>query len=222
MDQLKLQSKTRNVFGRKTRKERKNGLIPAVVYGKNIDTLSLWVNELELKRLLRSGGENSMISLLIDGKNNRNVIIYELQKDPVTEEYRHVDFFQVRMDEKIETEIELVYVGESPAVRELGGVLVKNIDEIEVKCLPADLPKNIEVDISALKTFDDYVYVKNLKIPDKVEINLDPETVVALVSPPRSEAELGQLDEKVEEDVSKVEGVVKEESLTEEEKKKTE
>lgn len=138
------------------------------------------------------------------------MIIYETQKDPVSGRYIHADFFQVRMDEEIETEVELVYVGEPLAVKELGGVLVKNMDEITVRCLPADLPSEIKVDVSGLKTFEDYVYARDLKISPKVKIDLDPGTVIALVSPPRSEEELESLSEKVEEDVSKVEGVVKE------------
>jgi large subunit ribosomal protein L25 len=115
------------------------------------------------------------------------------------------------MDEKIKTEVELVFVGDSPAVKELSGVLVKNMDKVEIECLPADLPSSIEVDISPMKTFDDYIYVKDLKIGKGVEIELDLETVVALVSPPRSEEELKGLEEKVESDVTTVEGMVKEE-----------
>jgi large subunit ribosomal protein L25 len=219
MEKVELKAKKREVFGRKTNKERKKGLIPAIVYGKSVEPMSIWVSELDFKRLLKKSGESTMISLEIDGKNNRNVIIYETQKDPLSERFIHLDFFQVRMDEEIETEVELEYIGESPAIKELGGMLVKNIDEIEVKCLPGDLPSKIEVDISVLKTFDDYIYIKDLKIPDKVKTDLDPETVVALIEPPRSEEELGKLDEKVDADVTKVEGVVKETPVETEEKK---
>ena len=114
------------------------------------------------------------------------------------------------MKEEIETEVELEYVGESLAVKALGGILVKSLDSLEVKCLPADLPSSILVDISALKTFDDHICVKDLKIPAGVEVGIEPDTVVALVAPPRSENELSELEQKVEGDVNKVEGVVKE------------
>lgn len=219
MEKVSLAATTRDVFGRKTNKGRKSGLVPAVIYGRGIETKSLWVKDLELARLIKQSGESTMISLSIDGKDNRNVIIYDIQEDPLRGNYRHIDFFQVRMDEEIETEVELAYVGESPAVKELGGVLVKSINSVEVQCLPADLPSEIEVDISALKTFEDYIYIKDLKISPKVKIDLDPETVVALVTPPRSEEELQQLEEKVEADVSKVEGVVKETAAGEGENK---
>jgi len=210
MEKVTLDSKSRDVFGRKTNKGRREGRIPAVVYGRGIKSEPIWINDLDFRRLLRKSGESTMINLSIDGHNDRNVIIYELQKDPVKNRFLHVDFFQVRMDEEIETEVELVFVGESPAVKEQGGILIKNIDNITVKCLPADLPGEINVSISELKTFEDYIYVKDLKISPKVKIDLEPETVVALVSPPRSDEELQKLEEKVEADVTKVEGVVKE------------
>ncbi len=233
-EKVNLSAKSRNVFGRKTNKGRKEGLIPAVVYGRGIETKSIWINDLDFKRLIKKSGESTMIVLEIDGKNDslhrssseadRNVIIYDMQEDPVKGNFLHIDFFQVRMDEEIETEVELVYVGEedAPAVKELGGVLIKNMDTVEVKCLPGDLPSEIKVDVSKLATFEDYIYIKDLKISDKVKIDLDPETVVALISPPRSEEELTQLEEKVEEDVTKVEGVVKEEVPAEGEEKKEE
>ncbi|MFA5961869.1 MAG: 50S ribosomal protein L25 [Parcubacteria group bacterium] len=210
MDKIALEAKTRDVLGRKTNKGRKEGLIPAVVYGKGIPGKNIWVKLLDFKRLIKKSGESTVIDLKIDEKDNRNVLIYDTQKDPVRDNYIHIDFFQVRMDEEIETEVELEYVGEAPAVKELGGVLVKNIDAIEVKCLPADLPSSIEVNISNLKTFDDRITLGDLNISKKIELSIDLETVVALVAPPRSEDEMSALETKVEADVTKVAGVVKE------------
>lgn len=219
MDMVKLSAKKRNVFGRKLKKDRAKGLIPAVIYGREIKSESLWIDNLEFSKLLKKTGESTMINLKIDGKEERSVIIYEIQRDPVTRKIIHSDFFQVKMDEEIETEVELVYIGESPAVKELGGVLVKSLDEVTVKCLPADLPSEINVDISKLKSFDDYIYIKDLPISSKIKIDLEPDTVVALVSPPRTEEELEGLSQKVEEDISKVEGVEKKEDSIEKEKK---
>ena len=121
------------------------------------------------------------------------------------------------MDEEIEAKVELEFVGESPAVKELGGILIKNMDEIEVKCLPGDLPPKIEVDISRIKNFEDYIYVKDLPVSDKVELLADSENVVAMVTEPRSEEELAELETEVKEDVTKVEGVVKEEKSSSDE-----
>lgn len=219
MKKILLNAKLRAERGRKTNKGRKDGLIPAVVYGKGIEAQSLWVTYLDFKRLLGKSGESVIIDLKIDDKDDRNVIIHEVQRDPVRGSYAHIDFFQVNMAEKIEAEVRLEFIGESPAVRESGGVLVKSIDKIHVKCLPADLPSHIDVDISAIKTFEDHICVKDLKVSEKVEIKIEPETVIALVTPPRTEEELSKLEEKVEADVTKVEGVVKEEAPKSEEKK---
>lgn len=219
MEKIKLDAKLREERGKKVNRGRKVGLIPAVTYGKSAEPQSLWVDALDFGRLIKESGESVIINLSIGGKNGYNVLIHELQQSPVSGNISHIDFYQVKMDEKIETEVELVFIGESPAVKELGGVLVKSLDKVEISCLPANLPSSIEVDIANIKTFEDHIYVKDLKIPGEVEVKDDPETVVALVTPPRSEEELSQLEEKVEEDVTKVEGVVKEEPVAEEEEK---
>lgn len=182
--------------------------IPAILYGKGVKNQMVWVDYLDFSRTYEEVGESTVVDLAIEnnGKDHK-VLIYDIQYNPLTDQYSHVDFYQVRMDEEIETEVELEFVGESPAVKEAGGVLVKNIDSIEVKCLPGDLPSKIKVDIGDIKTFDDYIYVKDLPISDKVKIDVDPETVIALVAPPRSEEELSELDQKVEVDIDQVEGI---------------
>jgi large subunit ribosomal protein L25 len=215
MEKITLKAQVRNELGNKTNQGRKKGLVPSVVYGKGIDSQCLWVNALELGKLLNKSGESVIIDLKIQGQNDRNVLIHEIQKDPVRDDFLHVDFYQVNMAEKIETEVELVFIGESPVVKETGGVLVKNVDKVRIKCLPGDLPSHIDVDISLIKTFDDHILAKDIKISEKVEMEIDPETVIALVVPPRSEEELSELEQKVEEDVTKVEGVVKEEPAAE-------
>jgi large subunit ribosomal protein L25 len=189
--------------------------LPCVLYGNKIDSLILWVKKKDFRNIYEQAGESTIIKLKLADGDERNVIIKEVQRDILTNMPIHTDFYQVRMDEEIEAEIELIFIDESPAVKELGGVLVKNMDEISVKCLPGDLPPKIEVDISQLKTFDDYIYIKDLPISDKVEVLDDVETVVAMVSPPRTEEELAELENEVKEDVTKVEGVVKEEESAE-------
>lgn len=150
-----------------------------------------------------------MVELELAGKK-LNVLIHDTQNEPMSGKISHVDFFQVNMKEEVETEIPLEFVGESEAVKAHGGILLKNMDAITVKCLPSDLPEKYEIDISKLVTFDDVIAIKDLNISDKVEIMHDGETVIALVSAPRTEAELDGLNQKVEEDVSKVAGVIKE------------
>jgi len=189
--------------------------MPCVLYGNKIENVTLWIKNKDFKNIYEQAGESTILKLKLANGEERNVIIKEVQRDILSNKPIHADFYQVRMDEEIEAEIELVFIGESPAVKELGGVLVKNIDELSVKCLPGDLPPRFEVDISQLKTFDDYIYIKDLPISDKVEVMADVETVVAMVSPPRSEEELAELENEAKEDVSQVEGVVKEDESAE-------
>lgn len=220
MEKVLLEATARAERGRKVNVGRREGRVPAVVYGHSVESTSLWVNALDLKRLLKKSGESTIIDLKIDGKDDRNVLIHEIQKNGVTGKFTHVDFFQVRMDEEIETEVELVFIGEAPAVKTLGGILVKSIDKVTVKCLPANLPSHIDVDVSMIDSFEKHLTVGDLKISDKVKLDIDPETVVALVTPPRTEAELAGLEEKVDADVTKIEGVVKPEAPAEEKKDK--
>jgi len=219
---INLKAKLRDIIGKKVKKLRAENLIPAVVYGHKIEARNLLVKYIDFARVFDKAGESAIVDLDVDGKK-ANVLIHDVQKDNMSGKFTHVDFFQVNMKEEVETEIPLEFVGESEAVKAHGGVLIKNMDAIEVKCLPADLPAKYEIDLSKLATFDDVIAVKDLKISDKVEIMLDPETVIALVAAPRTEAEMESLEQKVEEDVSKVAGVVKEEAAAApaaEEKKK--
>ena len=147
------------------------------------------------------------------------MLIHELQHDHRSGKVSHVDFFQVNMKEEVETEIPLEFVGESAAVKAHGGVLIKNMDAVLVKCLPANLPEKFVIDLSQLATFEAHITVADLKTSEEVEILLEAETVIALVAAPRTEAEMDKLDQKVEEDVTKVAGVVKEVAPTEESKK---
>jgi large subunit ribosomal protein L25 len=209
MEEIILKAESRKELGKKVNVGRKSGMIPAVLYGKGVGNESLWIKALDLQRLLKKSGESVIINLEIEAGKKYSVLINEMQESPVSGNYMHVDFYRVNMDEEIETEIELIFTGESKAVKEAGGVLVKSLDKLKIKCLPTDLPSHIDVDISSLNTFDDHIAIKDLKINPAIEIKVDLETVIASVAPPRSEEELKELEGKVEEDVTKVEGVVK-------------
>lgn len=185
-------------------------MIPAVLYGNKIKPQNLWVGFSDFKKAYQEAGESTILELDVDAKNKVNVLIHEVQLDTMSGLFAHVDFFQVRMDEKIETEVPIEFIGESDVVKALGGMLVKNLDAIPISCLPADLPSKFEVDIARLKTFDDVIKIADLEISDKIKIQIDPETVIVNSIEPRSEEELAKLEEKVEADVTKVEDVVKE------------
>jgi large subunit ribosomal protein L25 len=188
--------------------QRKVGVIPGVLYSQGKEATSFWVDYIAFDKIYRVAGQSSVITLKT-GKQSVNAIIQDTELHPINSRFMHVDLYQVRMDEKLEAHVPLVFVGESKAIRELGGVLVKPLEEVLVSCLPGDLPHEIEVDLATLETFEDHIQIKNIVAPKGVEILGDGETVVALVDEPRSEAEMASLDEKVSADVTKVEGVVK-------------
>ena len=143
-------------------------------------------------------------------------MVHDVSRDTMTDVITHVDFYEVRMDEKITANIPLVFIGDAPAVSDLGGTLVKAMQGLEVRALPTDLPHQIEVNISQIRTFDDNILVGDIKLPKGVEILENQETSVAAVAPPRSEAEMetlsGQVEEKVEEVAVETEEKVKERS----------
>lgn len=212
MAEFTLQVKVREAAGKDLDTMRKQGFIPAVLYGHGIDQQMFWVQYLNFAKLYAKAGENSIIEVTPEEGKTVNVIVNDVQLDPLSSRFSHIDFFQVRMNEKLEAHIPLEFVGESKAVREMGGMLMKPMEEILVSCLPKDLPHSLVVDLSALVDFDSHIQLKDVKIPAGVEVMISLDTVVALVEAPRTEAEMAALDEKVEGDVTKVEGVVKEEA----------
>ena len=179
--------------------------IPAVVYGNDFENKTISVNQLVFNKVYAEAGESSLINLKIDSEPVLKVLVHDIQVDAVTGDIVHIDFYKVNMKEKIRTAIPIVEVGEASAVVDLEGAFITNKDEVEVECLPADLIPEIEVDISVLKTFDDVVKVSDLKVPAGIEILDDPEEVIFLIQPPRSEEEMAELEEKPEEDVESVE-----------------
>jgi large subunit ribosomal protein L25 len=147
-------------------------------------------------------------------------LVHDIQREPIDNDFIHADFYQVNLEEKIEANIPLVFEGEAPAIKELGGTLVKAIHEIEVKAKPADLPKEIIIDISVLKTFEDSLAVKDIVVPAGVEVIRKPEdTIVYVAEPEKVEEELAKPVEEKVEDVEKVEKEKKEEEAPEEETK---
>lgn len=217
---LELKSKKRDILGKKVKTLRNEGQIPAVVYGGKSPNLSISVNADEFNKILKTAGETTLVKIFIDGETFRNVLIYDVARDPIKDNIQHVDFYEVKMDEKIIKKVPIVFTGSSPAVVDLGGVLVKSMRELEVSALPIDLPHGISIDISVLKTFDDNILVRDIKLPSNVETLENSETSVAVVAAPRSEAEIEALSSEVEEKIEEVK-VETEEKVKEREEEKT-
>ncbi|MEK7632082.1 MAG: 50S ribosomal protein L25 [Patescibacteria group bacterium] len=210
MTTLQLQAASRTTSKTERAKLRTAGNIPAVLYGHGIANLTLALPKVIFEKTYLQAGESTLIDVVVDGKAPVKALIQDVDRHPITGDILHVDFYQVRMDEKITNDVPVVFAGESPAVKALGGILVKNLTALPIRCLPADLPSAIEVDIRALENFESRITVADLAIPAGVEVLAKPEDVVAIVEPPRSEEELKALDEKVEVNVEAVGKVEKE------------
>ncbi len=203
---------------RKKKDYDKDNFIPAVLYGVKRDNISLAIDKKEFNKLYREAGESTLITVDIEGEKERpTVLIYDIQRDPLKGSIIHADLYEPNLDEEVEAEIPVIFVGESPAVKELEGTLVKNVDTINVRALPKNLPHEVEVDIGSLKTFDDAIYIKDLKVPANVEIVQDSEWVVAMVSRPEN------VEEELEKPIDEGEEpeVISEKEETEEEEEET-
>ena len=168
---------------------RKSGEIPAVFYGSKQDTTSISIPNVEFKKVWREAGESSAVKISMTG-GDINVLIHEVQVDPVTDEPIHVDFLAIAMKKKIKVKVPLVFEGISNAVKNGIGNLVKVLHEIEIEALPADLPHNLSVDISKLETLQNNITVSDIKLPAGVVVITNPNDVVASV--------VAQVEEKEE------------------------
>lgn len=202
---LTLPAEPRTISGKKTKTLRKEGLIPAVLYGHEVPSTPVQLKRTVFEKVFDQAGASTLVELELDGKTTP-VLIHEVQYDPVRGQPLHADLFAVSMKEKLTTEIPLRFVGQSQAVEVLEGTLVENKDHLNVECLPQDLIPEIEVDLSLLKTFEDVIHVKDLAVPKTIEVKDDPEEVVVLVHPPKTEEELkAELEEPVKAAVEEVE-----------------
>lgn len=210
MATLSLQAQSRTVTGRATEVLRQESLVPGVVYGALRDAQNVTVDRVAFIKTFHEAGNSGLVYLSL-GDETIPVLIQDLQQHPISDFVTHVDFLAVDLTKEVEATIRLAFVGESPAVKSLGGTLVESVDEIEVRALPTALVSHLDVDIGLLATFDDMIRVRDLKFPEGVRVSdeHDLNLVVATVAAPRSEEEMAALDTEVVEDVSAVEGVEK-------------
>ncbi len=202
---MTLEARKREQTGKAVQKLRQQGNIPAVLYGRGIENKNISIDYKAFEDVYKAAGGSRLIDLTVDSSKPTKVLVQKVQRDPVSGDFVHIDFYQVNMKEKITAEVTVVYVGESKAVKEAGGILIKNADTLKIECLPNDLIDKITVDISSLQTFDDVIRIKDLQLPSGIVIKALPEKVVASVQPPRTEEELKELEEKPEDSVEEVE-----------------
>ena len=180
----------RAITGRRVKHVRENGYVPAVLYGQGQDAAPIQFREIDLVRILRSGGYSQLIALAGLEKKPVNALIKEIQRHPVRRTILHVDFYKVQMDVKIQTDIPVHMVGESEAVKG-GAVIIHHMDAIPVECLPGNIPEALVADMSKLETLHDVITIADLPVPEGVEVLVEPEAPVISLTISRKLAEEG-------------------------------
>jgi large subunit ribosomal protein L25 len=187
MERVEVQAKSRTVNGKQVRQLRSQEWIPAVVYGPDTPAMAIQAPERPLVKALRQAGETSLINLFVDdGQAPLAVLTHEVQRNAITGKLMHVDFYQVRLTEKVKISPHLRFLGEPQASKSGLAVLLHNMNEVEVECLPTDLIHFIEVDVSGLINVGDSVCVRDLVVPPGVTILAEPDEAVATLVPTRT------------------------------------
>lgn len=189
MQQITLKAEPRESGKGSAHRVRAEGYVPAIVYGKNTSNVNLKVSGRELGRALHTGaGRNNLFRVEVGGEEPRTCIIKEVQTDPVTGRVIHIDLFQISLKDRITTSVTIVLHGEE-AVEKTGGILQHGLRELEIECLPTDIPEHIVVDVSALRV-GQHVTAGEVKLPEGVELVSEPEeVVVSVVAPKHAEVE---------------------------------
>ena len=184
-----LAAEHRELIGKAVHRLRKQGRLPAVVYGHGVGSANVTIDAHDFDLLRKHTGPNSLVDLSVDGKKARPVLINQVQVHPVHRRPLHADLFLVRMTEELTVDVPLVASGESNAVEQLGGTLLHPTESVRVRALPDHLPQSIEYSIDSLVDFDAAIHVRDLVVPEDVTLLTDPEDVVAKVQAPRVEVE---------------------------------
>src|SRR3989344_4404135 len=182
---MQLKALPREIFGKKTNSLRKEGLLPAEIYGHNKENKHITVSSKEFANIYKEAGEHTVINILLE-KDSLPTMIVGVQTDPIKGSFISADFHQIRMDEKIQTHIPIEFEGEAPGTKQ-GLLLVKVLSELEVEALPNDLPHSIQISLEHLINDKDTIHVKDLKLGRKIKILVPPETVITTLTEHKEE-----------------------------------
>jgi large subunit ribosomal protein L25 len=201
MEEVVFQANRREVIGKKVKTLRREGILPAIVYGHNIEPISISLNMRDAVRTLDSISPSALVVLDIDGEKH-HTLVRDKQRNPVRRTIMHVDFQAVSLTETVRADVSVNIVGEAPAVETYLGIVVPSLEQISIECLPTNLPDKLDVDISGLEEIGDSILVGDLTDPDGVEIMNDPEDDVVVVIAQAAE----EVEEVEEEEVELEEG----------------
>jgi large subunit ribosomal protein L25 len=184
---MELQATQRDL-ARKARNLRKEGILPAVIYGRKEASAPISINHKDFEKLYKAAGESTVITLKGLGED-KDVLINDVEIDAVSGKAVHADFYAIEKGQTVTVTVPFEFEGISPAVKDLGAILVKVMHDLELTVLPKDLPHSIVVDVSKLKEIGDQIAIKDLKIPPSAELSIDAEEVVAMVTLPKEESD---------------------------------
>ena len=184
-----LAAEHREITGKKVANLRRAGRLPAVVFGRGLESKNLSVDTHEFEQLRRHAGQNALVDLSIDGDRPAPVLVQSVQFHRVTSRPLHVDLYVVRMTEELTVDVPLVAEGDSLAVTDKGGTVLHVTEHVRVRALPDHLPQSIRYSLEPLETFEDAIHVRDLAIPEDATLLSDPDDIVAKVLPPRVEEE---------------------------------
>ena len=183
MEQVELRASGRKLLGKKVRFLRRQGITPVHLFGHDTEPLALQCDTTQLEHVLTHSGKTRLIGLKLDrAKKLRSVVVREVQKHPLSGEIIHVDFYQVSMTEKIKVDVPITLIGEAPALRLKGTMLVRELSRLNVECLPDSIPANVQVDISSLAEEDQSIHVKDISLDEGITVLDDPEHVIVRVA----------------------------------------
>ncbi|MFC2014697.1 50S ribosomal protein L25 [Chloroflexota bacterium] len=190
---MDLSANTREILGKKVKVLRRQGITPVHLFGNNIEPLPLQCDTAELKQVLARSGGTGLISLKLGKtRKTRNVMAREIQREPTTDELLHVDFYQVRMEEKIRVEVPIITVGEAPALKVKENFLAHELNNLTVECLPDEIPNRVEIDLSSLTEAEQAIHVSDISLADGITVLTNPEQMVVKISAGFAEKEAGE------------------------------
>ena len=196
MEEVALKATSRTAMGHKCKALRRQGMTPVHVFGHNIESLALQCDTLELQKVITRAGRTTLIDLKIDGtKSPRKVLLRELQRR--SGNLLHVDFYQVKLTEKLSVEVPIVLVGEAPAVKSQDTMILQDLSSITVECLPTKIPENVEIDISSLEGLGQAILVKDIKLGEGVTAVTDPDQILVKASGRAAEEVVAPAEEEV-------------------------